>query len=78
MDVQEEEVISAIEDEDEEVEVDINDDVNMTWACFNPFFAYVKEKDAKNFTARCRLCNEEKSCNVTSSNNLKSHLKVSQ
>ena len=42
MDVQEEEDISAIEDE--EVEVDINDDVNMPWACFNPFFAYVKEK----------------------------------
>ncbi|KAE8746253.1 hypothetical protein FOCC_FOCC006925, partial [Frankliniella occidentalis] len=50
-------------------------DESMPWAAFNAHFTYVKEVDEKNFLARCKLCDKDRRCPVSSSSNLKSHLK---
>ncbi|KAJ1529965.1 hypothetical protein ONE63_006693 [Megalurothrips usitatus] len=49
----------------------------MPWACYAPHFAFVADKDTKNFEARCKLCPSAKrplSCSYSTPTNLKLHL----
>jgi len=66
-------------DDNVSVRMDDDDGTRMPWSAYNHLYEYVKEKDEKNFLARCKLClpkQTEISCSLTSSSNLKGHLKV--
>ncbi|KAK3917555.1 Zinc finger BED domain-containing protein DAYSLEEPER [Frankliniella fusca] len=62
----------------EDTVVDDADEQGMPWGQFNPYFQYVKSKDANNFIAKCKQCPTTSkliSVHKTSSSNLKNHLK---
>jgi len=65
---------------DEAAGTDGDDGGNMPWSNFNKLFKYLKEKDEFNFFAECNTCPDNLklvSVHKSSSQNLKSHLKVS-
>jgi hypothetical protein len=59
---------------------EVGEEDSMPWGAFNPYFSFLKQKDNKNFDCICKPCQPVKrviSVSYSTSQNLKSHLKVS-
>ncbi len=72
--------LCATDDTEDADDIQTDDGGNMPWSSFNEYFTFDKEKDAKNFLSKCKLCLSSKaplSCAYSSNANLRKHLKVS-